>query len=315
MIELTIADMLFGQVLCVHPDKLATVLSVLSRRLDIQAADGIQIDRSLAYEAGVATAMGRQPAPVQSWQDVGNGVALLPISGSLVARTRGLDAVSGLQSYRQIGADFAALMADDSVQHIILQIDSPGGSVNTLPDMVDQIAAARGVKPVTALVDDEAYSAAYWIASAAEEVVISRTGGVGSIGAIAVHVDRSAANEREGIKVTAIRSGARKAMLNPNEPLTEDSQAWLEARVQETATMFIDGVASLRGLSAADVRALEAGTVHGQQAIDIGLADRIQPAGEAIRQIRDRYAPKPVASATSPGRIGRAARAMQMRAG
>lgn len=315
MIELSIADLLFGQVLCVHPDKLATVLSVLSRRLHITSAEGIELNTSLAYVPETFAAPGgSQQAGSGQWQDVGHGVALLPISGSLVARTRGLDTMSGLQSYRQIGSDFEGLMQDDSVQHIILQISSPGGSTNSLPDLVDQIEAARGVKPVTALIDDEAYSAAYWIASAADEIVMSRTGGAGSIGAMGVHVDRSGANEQAGIKVTALTSGKRKALLSPHAPLADDARAELQALVDEMGSMFIDGVARLRGLSASDVRALEAGTLHGQAAIAAGLADRIAPAMTAIREIRDRYASNRVqAPAQQAGRIQRQAKAMAMR--
>lgn len=321
LIELTIADLIFGQVLCIEHGKLETVLSVLSRRLNIVAADGFNIDHTLAYAPGseiVAQPKGLiQAAASQggSWQDLGHGVALLPVSGSLVSRTRGLDAMSGIQSYRQIGSDFQALMADDSVQHIVLHIDSPGGSVNTLPDLVDQIAAARGVKPVTALVDDNAYSAAYWIASAAEDIVISRTSGVGSIGAMAVHVDRSAALERNGIKVTAITSGARKAMLSSDNPLTDDARAHLQGMVDEMGAMFIDGVASLRGLSAKAVREMEAGTFMGASGVENGLADRVMSAGDALREIVSRYQPQPVArnQTGKTGQVQRAAKAMAMR--
>jgi signal peptide peptidase SppA len=322
MIELSIADLIFNQVLCVHPAKLEMVLSVLSKRLNIASAAGFNLDAALAYSGDDAWRVMAGPkgpgvaADSQRWQDLGNGVALLPVSGSLVPRTRGIDAMSGLQSYRQIGADFGALMADSSVNHIVLQEDTPGGSVNTLPDLVDQIYAARGVKPVTALVDDSAYSAGYWLAAAAEDVVVSRTSGVGSIGAMAVHVDRSKANEAAGVKVTAITSGKKKAMLSGDQPLSDEAQAELQGMVDEMGAMFIDGVAHMRGLSAKAVKAMEAGLFVGAHAVEAGLADRVMSAGDALAEIVGRYQIKPGAGpghAPAAGRVQRAAKAMAMR--
>jgi signal peptide peptidase SppA len=319
LVELSIADLIFGQVLCIQHAKLETMLSVLSRRLNIVDAEGFSIDQGMAYVPGQEIAAQRKGVVAagggQGWQDVGHGVAVLPVSGSLVSRSRGLDTMSGLQSYRQIGNDFQALMADNSVQHIVMHIDSPGGSVNSLPDLVDQITAARGVKPVTALVDDNAYSAAYWLAAAADEVVVSRTSGTGSIGALAVHVDRSAANERNGVKVTAIASGERKAMLSPDAPLSDMAREQLQAMVDEMGTMFIDGVAQLRGLSAKKVRDMQAGIFQGAQGVDQGLADRVMSANDALREIVSRYQPnrQPSSSDSKSGRVQRAAQAMAIR--
>lgn len=316
MIELSIADLVFNQVLCVHPAKLEMVLSVLSRRLGISQVEGLAIDPSMAWQPGqhgMVAARGPAAQPEQRWQDVGHGVAVLPVSGSLVARTRGLDAMSGLTSYRQLDNDFQALMADDSVQHIVLQVDSPGGAVATLPDLVDRVAAARGVKPVTALVDDSAYSAGYWLASAASEVVISRTSGVGSIGALMVHVDRSRANEMAGLKVTAIASGTKKTQMSSDRPLSEADLEEAQALVDQAGRMFAEDVARLRGLSVDAVLAMQAGTYNGVAAIDAGLADRVMAAPDALREIVQRYA-KPARPLPSggAGRVSRAARAMAM---
>lgn len=317
LVELNIADLVLGQVLCVSHAKLQTVLSVLSRRLNIVEADGFTIDHSMAYTPGVEAQpkgiVAAASGPSQNWQDVGHGVALMPISGSLVARTRGLDAMSGLQSYAQISNDFRALMADDSVQHIVMQIESPGGTVATLPDLVDQIAAARGVKPVTAIINDNAYSAAYWLAAATDEIVVSRTSGTGSIGALAVHVDRSKANEQSGIRVTAVASGAHKALLSSDLPLTDEGLAKLQEIVDIAGTMFIDGVAQLRGLSAKAVREMQAGTFMGAQGVDMGLADRVMSASDALAEIVGRYRPSAPAPSNKPGRVQRSAKSMAMR--
>lgn len=314
MIDLSIGDLIFNQVLCAHPAKVEMILSVLSRRLGITQAEGFTLDASLAHDPQrmqLAAARGAQAQPEQRWQDVGHGVALLPVSGSLVARTRGLDAMSGLTSYRQLDNDFQALVADDSVRHIVLQIDSPGGAVSTLPDLVDRIAAARGVKPVTALVDDHAYSAGYWLASAADEVVISRTSGVGSIGALMVHVDRSRANEMQGLKVTAIASGTKKTQMSGDRPLSESDLEDAQALVDQAGRMFAEDVARLRGMAVSAVLDMQAGTFNGAAAVDAGLADRVMAAPDALREIVSRYAKPP--RGASAGRVTRAARAMAMR--
>lgn len=313
MIELTIADLVLNRPLCIAQTKLEVVLSVLSGRLNIVEANGLSLDPSgLGVQAFDKPDVQAAAQRSQNWSDVGFGVAVLPISGSLVHRTRGLDAMSGLQSYAQIGNDFAALMADPSVQHIVLNIDSPGGSVNGLPDLVDKILAARGVKPVTAIVDDNAYSAAYWIASAAQEIVVSRTGGVGSIGAMAVHTDKSQMNAAAGIKITAVTSGARKALLSPNEPLTDAGMAFLSEEVNRMGAMFIEGVASNMGLSPQVVRDMEAGVFMGPAAVAAGLAHRIAPAADALREIVAQYQPGPNTNLPSAGRTSRRARAMAM---
>lgn len=310
--ELTIADLILNRPLCVAHAKLDLVLSVLSRRLNIVEANGFSFDPSRVRameddEVGITAAA----APRQNWSDVGHGVAVLPVSGSLVNRTRGLDAMSGLQSYKQISQDFSALMADPSVLHIALMMDSNGGSVSGLPDLVDQIVSARGTKPVTAIVDDSAYSAAYWIASAAGEIVVSRTSGVANIGAMAVHTDRSVMNEKVGIKVTAVVSGTKKALLSSDAPLSDAGLEYLQGEVDRMGTMFIEGAAQNRKLAASFVRDLEGEPMHGPKAVELGLADRVMSANAALADLVARYRPS-AGTRGNPGRVQRAAQAMAM---
>lgn len=316
MIELTIADLLLDRPLCFAHSKVEIILSVLYRRLGIVQANGFNLtpDQFEAPQTG-AFMRSMASAPAQGWSDMGNGVAVLPVTGSLVHRTRGFDALSGIQSYKQIGNDFAALMADSSVQHIVMTFDSYGGSVNGLPDLVDQVLQARGVKPITAVIDDNAYSAAYWLASAADEVIASRSSGVANIGAMAVHTDRSAANEREGIKVTAITSGSKKALLASHQPLSDDGMEYLQGEVDRIGDMFIEGSASNRRVKASMVRDLEGAPFSGPKAAELGLVDRVMSANDALREIVGRYQPnsRPPAAAQNTGRVKRAAQAMAMR--
>lgn len=239
------------------------------------------------------------------------GVYILPIHGALVSRSAHLDMCTTMTSYEDIRGQLNAALNDGSVEHIALDIDSPGGSATGMIDLAEEIHAARAIKPITAIVNFGAYSAAYGLASAASEIVLSNSSGVGSIGVIARHVDMSKRYENEGMKITTIFAGARKADLSSDAPLSEEAAAWLTELVQQNYTEFTDQVARNRGLSVDAVRATEAGVYFGQQAIAQGLADRIEPPQAAINRIAAQVAgnrkPKPVQ------RIGARAAAMDIR--
>lgn len=239
------------------------------------------------------------------------GVYILPIHGALVSRSAHLDMCTTMTSYEDIRSQLQAALNDGSVEHVALDIDSPGGSATGMIDLASEIYAARNLKPITAIVNFSAYSAAYGLASAASEIVLSNSSGVGSIGVIARHVDMSKRYEAEGVKITTIFAGARKADLSSDAPLSEEATAWLTELVQQNYAEFTDMVARNRGLTVAAVRGTEAGVYFGQQGIALGLADRIEPPQAAINRIAAQVAsnrkPKPVQ------RIGARAAAMDIR--
>lgn len=239
------------------------------------------------------------------------GVYVLPIHGALVSRSAHLDMCTTMTSYEDIRGQLHAALNDGSVEHIALDIDSPGGSATGMIDLAEEVYAARAVKPITAIVNFGAYSAAYGLASAASEIILSNSSGVGSIGVIARHVDMSKRYEDAGLKITTIFAGARKADLSSDAPLSEEATAWLTELVQQNYAEFTDLVARNRGLTVAAVRSTEAGVFHGQHGIAQGLADRIEPPQAAINRIAAQVAsnrkPKPVQ------RIGARAAAMDIR--
>ncbi len=239
------------------------------------------------------------------------GVYILPIHGALVSRSAHLDMCTTMTSYEGIRGQLQSALNDGAVEHIALDIDSPGGSATGMIDLASEIYAARNLKPITAIVNFSAYSAAYGLASAASEIVLSNSSGVGSIGVIARHVDMSKRYEAEGVKITTIFAGARKADLSSDAPLSEEATAWLTDLVQQNYAEFTDMVARNRGLTVAAVRGTEAGVYFGQQGIALGLADRIEPPQAAINRIAAQVAsnrkPKPVQ------RIGARAAAMDIR--
>jgi len=202
----------------------------------------------------------------------GTVTAVLDISGALVSRPVGM--CSPL-SYVDIREAFMQALNDDSISHIVLRIDSPGGEVAGLFDLADTIYQARDQKSITAVVDDMACSAAFAIASSAHQVLLSRTGVVGSVGVVSYHIDQSAYNARAGVKVEYIFAGEHKVDGNPNAPLAHNVRERFQAEVDELYEMFVQMVARNRNLDAMAVRATEAGTFRGQKAVEMGFADSV----------------------------------------
>src|SRR5262249_22267159 len=181
----------------------------------------------------------------------------------------------GASSLNDLRATMGAALADPSVEGILLVIDSPGGEVAGVADLADELHAMRGRKPMMAVADEGMFSAAYWIGSAVGPVVLPRTGGVGSVGALVVHTDISGALDRMGVRVSVVKSGPKKAQFSPFAPLTADARQAVQAEVDRVSELCISAVAQHRGLDPETVRGLEGGTLQGDAAVDGGLADGI----------------------------------------
>ena len=216
---------------------------------------------------------------------VSRGVARIPIYGTLAHRTQGLSALSGMTSYSDIRTQFNDALTNPDVDSILLEIDSPGGEVAGVFDLVDTIYSARGTKPIVAMINERGYSAAYAIASAADTIYLSRTAGVGSIGVIMLHVDRSEANKKAGLTYTPIYAGERKIDGSPHAPLSEKARATAQAIVSNMYDLFVSTSARNLGLSESIIRSTQAGTYHGQAAVDIGLAHAVLSYQEVINQL------------------------------
>jgi len=217
-----------------------------------------------------------------------------------------------MTSYEQIRAQVGTALADPAVEHIAFDIDSPGGSTTGAFELADFLFEARGIKPMTAIVNFSAYSAAYLMASAIGDVSMSRTSGVGSVGVIAKHMDLSARNEQQGVKVTTVYAGAHKNDMSPHEPLTEQSAKFLNDMVQNYYTQFVDAVARYRGVGADAVRGTEAGVFFGQGGIDVGFADRIETPQAAADRVAASARAARAARTTKSSSIGARAKAMAL---
>jgi signal peptide peptidase SppA len=245
--------------------------------------------------------------------DEGDGVAVIGVYGPLVPRHGNVEACKRMTSYESIAAQLDAALADPGVTHIVLDIDSPGGAATGCFELADKIRATNALKPVTAVVNFQAFSGGYLIASAAGEISVSQSSGVGSIGVIAQHFDVSKMNEAMGVKVTALYRGARKNDLSPNEPLTEASTATLDAMLDRTYEQFTGYVSKHRALDIGSVKATEAGLFFGQDAIDAGLADRLETPQEAINRIATAAKAAKTASLTPIQPFGASVSAQKMR--
>jgi signal peptide peptidase SppA len=266
-----VASRVFGTPLMIGRAKLEVILGVLAPRLTGSAPEPTDAEAD--------------PAPLSSITV--EKIAVISVIGTLVTRSGYLDAASGLQSYGDISDAIAAAMDDPTVRGIILDVDSPGGEVGGLFDLVEQLRTARGTKakPLWAVANESALSAAYAIASAADRVYVTRTGELGSIGVVAVHIDESGADTKAGLAWTFVFAGERKVDGNAHEPLSERARATIQADVDRLYSDLCSIVAANRGLSIEAVRATDAAIYRGNLALRAGLADRVGTLDLAIAEM------------------------------
>ncbi len=181
-------------------------------------------------------------------------VAVIPVHGVITPKADLFTDMSGGTSIDRLRGAFHAALTDPDVGSIVLDVDSPGGQVDMVTEFAAEIRAARGTKPILAVANTLAASAAYWIAAQADEIFVTRSGKVGSIGVFAAHDDISALLEKEGVKTTLISAGKFKTEDNPFEPLSDDARAAIQARVDDAYRMFVADVAAGRGATDATVR-------------------------------------------------------------
>lgn len=267
---------------------------VMGRPLLVHPALGQQLVG--AYLAGAVEAGEPLEASMQiaSGSASGDGsvvqrqIRVLNISGGLVPRPVPGVCDPGPASYEAIRQRFDAALADDSVAGIVLRVDSPGGLASGLFDLADHVHANRGAKPIVGVVDDMAYSAAFALVAACDEVWVSRTGGVGSVGCAAFHFSQAGYNKNIGLEVTPIYSGAHKIDFNPHFALSDEAKAGAQADVDALRELFVGSVALYRGLSADAVRATEAQCYSGQAGIDVGFATHLGTFGDAMASLESK---------------------------
>ena len=260
---------------------------LVSREFGAVLSRAVRLNISNALHPELTAAMiGQRANPKLDNQ---NGVAVIKINGLLTYRYDFfMDIFFGNTSYESIRAQFQAALGDPTIKTIAFDIDSPGGEVAGAFDLVDEIYQARGIKPIYAVFNEDGLSAAYAIASAADKRYIARTGSAGSVGIMAMHVDESKLDEKEGIVYTPVYAGSRKIDNLSHAPLSEEARALAQARVDAVYNIFVDTVARNLGVTTAKVRATEAGIYQGKAAIEVGFADQVMSWNQFMAKLTNR---------------------------
>lgn len=287
-----IASMAFNEPLMLEPAYARVFFCALAGQLGItrltDTVSGITLDAGQIAEPlalfGEDDDMDTRPS--RTYQ-VANGIAVLPVSGTLVSKTRALQPYSGMTGYNGIIARLQQAISDPGVDGILLDMDTPGGMVSGAFDCADIIARMRDIKPIWALANDMNCSAGQLIASSASRRLVTQTARTGSIGVMMAHSNYGAALKTNGVEVTLIYSGDHKVDGNPYEKLPEDVRADFQTRIDATRQMFAEKVSAYTGMSVQDVLDTEAAVFSGQESVDNGLADELVNNTDALGVMRE----------------------------
>src|SRR5262245_53800117 len=211
------------------PGALESLLEVVSLR----------IEGRMLTEEEIRARVGTPPVAKARTQGT---VAVLPLFGVMAHRMNMLTDISGGTSTEGFGRAFRTLVHDPNISSIVLDVDSPGGSVFGVQELADEVFKARGTKPIVAVANAMAASAAYWVASQADEILVTPSGMVGSVGVVAIHEDRSKLAEKMGVKHTFITAGKFKNDGNGLAPLDDETRADMQRKVDQFYNAFVSSV-------------------------------------------------------------------------
>ena len=214
-------------------------------------------------------------------------IVWLPLYGPISQKPDMFMELFGGTSTEQFGAVFDSMIADSGVSAILIEVDSPGGSVSGVHELAEKIYNARGAKPIVASVNSLAASAAYHIASAADEMIVTPSGLVGSVGVFSMHTDVSEYEKQLGVKRTFIQAAKYKTEGNPYEPLDPEAQKAMQKMVDYYYDAMTADIAKYRGTTQLDVKRnfAEGRVVNAEDAISRGMADRIGTLENVIRRL------------------------------
>ena len=275
-----INELFFMRPWAVKEDLISRMAEVVARHMDGKKLSREEID-------AVAK---KEPRAGKPDYEVKNGVAVINVSGVISKRMSLIHEISpgSGTSVEMIKKNIKAAMEDAAVKSIALNVDSPGGSVDGVPELSDYIFGLRGKKKITAYADGQMDSAAYWIGSAAEKIYSTKSSEVGSIGVYSVMTDWSVANHNEGVKREVIKAGRHKATGHPDKPMTAEDRQVVQDEVNEYYRLFTDAVARNRGMAPEDIEKVATGKVFiGSQALDAGLIDGIMDIDSVLEGSED----------------------------
>lgn len=271
------------------PEKLAAIVDVVQMRA---RGDELTDDE-------IRARVGRGPASREAYS--AGTVGVLPLYGVIFPRANLFTEMSGGTSVQGFQQALRGMLGDDQVRSILIDIDSPGGSTDLIPELAAEIRAARGRKPIVALANTDAASAAYWLGAQADEFVVTPSGKVGSIGVFAAHDDVSGMQEKVGVKTTLVSAGKFKVETSPFGPLTDEAREAIQKRVDEFYGMFVRDVAKGRGVAVDTVRGGfgEGRMVTAKAAVEAGMADRVGTLEETLATMARKAARRPPSGAST----------------
>lgn len=283
---------LSAQPLVMERRTLETLVQVFRRKLAGGSFNGQELHAELAIAAPRARQASRETPTI----------AVIPIQGMISQHSQSLGT-----STDEIGAMFDRALANPEVDAILLDVDSPGGTIGGVPELGDKMLAAKGQKPIWAFANGLMASAAYWIGSVADEVVVTPSGLVGSIGVYMLHEDWSQNLAQEGVKVTAVSAGKYKTEGAPWEPLSLEAESHIRSLVEEAYGWFVQAVSKGRKDSQANVRnGYGEGRVLGAtDALRAKLVDRVATWEETVGRLATKVKRKTYRSGPSADLLGR----------
>ena len=274
-----VAALIYEQPWAILPGALSAIVEVIELRLDGGRLSRDEIDERLAAA--------REGAGSRSGARRSSGVAVVPVYGVLAHRANLFSETSGGTSVEGLRKSFREALVDPEVGSIVLDVDSPGGAIDGIPELADEIRSARGQKPIVAVANTLMASAAYWLASAADEIVATPSALVGSVGVYATHTDFSAMDQAMGVRTTLISAGKYKTEGNEFEPLGDEARSHIQSIVDDAYGLFVDAVAKGRGASASAVREGygEGRVLPPRRARAAGMVDRVDTLEGTIRRL------------------------------
>ncbi|NDF12863.1 MAG: signal peptide peptidase SppA [Proteobacteria bacterium] len=259
-----------------EPEKLRTIAMVVESRLA-----GVEFSED-EIRAAMGD-MGEEDRP--RIQRVGS-VAVVPVYGVLTKRANMMTRYSGGTSVDLLARDLQALGDDSTVEAVVLDCNSPGGECSGVADCAEAVAGLAKKKRVVAVANDLMASGAYWICSAANEIVATKTSLIGSIGVYSIYQEFSKYLDEAGVTTNIIQAGEVKVAGNEYRPMTPAEREAIQQRVDDCYGLFIEAVAKNRNMANASAKGLADGAVHyGQRAVDLGLADRIGTLDETVATV------------------------------
>jgi ClpP class serine protease len=270
----------------IQPDALRAILAIAGR---VEIGPELIAAAMHSHPEAVAAREGKR-LPGSRDAELRDGVAILHVKGPIFRYANLFDDVSGATSVQLLARDFTQALENPNAHAILIHIDSPGGEVSGISEFSEMIYQARARKPITAYVSDLGASAGYFIASAAERIVVADTAKLGSIGVV-MPVRDPAKAESPDIEFVSSQSPGKRA-----NPHTKAGQAQYQATVDQLAEIFIAAVARNRGVSPETVqRDFGAGWILiGQAAVDAGMADAVGSYEGTLRELAETPSSEPV---------------------